>query len=469
MARPQHGVRIAIALGLVFAATGVSCSAGAFACDDDDNCAGAGDGGVCEPSGFCSLPDDACDSGRRYGEYAGDGLAGQCVELGGTTSSESGGSSTALSLDGTFTASSDGDTSTTTVDPTTSSEGAGTSTTTDEVVCPPGWWDCDWSYRVPISLGPTTIPPQSGAPVLIRLTGERWDPTTARADALDLRFIGPTGEALAYEIEQAGDPTSVWLSWPVLDDLSAPVMLYWGNAEAGDAQLATDVWDQWHLGVWHMTDTHDSTGALDLVDFGTAETDGVIAGARAFDGQKSHLRSAPGTSLGQLLTGDATIEALIHPLSYGQQGRGRIIDCAIDEQPEAGWTLRIRDVNPLEAGLQLERANEGTETGWTAGSVIVPGTWIHIAMVWAARGQAQMFINGEGVETTQWPGTGRPVDLDMMELAIGRVSGSTGGAFDGWIDEVRVSNVARDPAWLAWQYRSAIDTALVYGDVESLR
>lgn len=64
-----------------------------YACGDDDACTSA-DAGVCEASGHCSYPDAECDSGRRYGDLAGEGLANQCtsvVETSGTTaSSESG-------------------------------------------------------------------------------------------------------------------------------------------------------------------------------------------------------------------------------------------------------------------------------------------------------------------------------------------------------------------------------------------
>lgn len=54
-----------------------------FNCQDD---AGCGDAGRCETNGFCSFPDAACASGRRYGELAGAGLQGQCVaDDGGST------------------------------------------------------------------------------------------------------------------------------------------------------------------------------------------------------------------------------------------------------------------------------------------------------------------------------------------------------------------------------------------------
>ena len=51
-----------------------------YACVDDSQCQQDGRQGFCEPSGWCSFPDPDCDSKRRYGEWAGSGLAGSCVE-----------------------------------------------------------------------------------------------------------------------------------------------------------------------------------------------------------------------------------------------------------------------------------------------------------------------------------------------------------------------------------------------------
>lgn len=65
----------------------LGCRATAFACEGAQDCAAAGDAGVCQPDGWCSFPTDECPSGQRYGEHAGDGLAGTCVDDGGTTTS----------------------------------------------------------------------------------------------------------------------------------------------------------------------------------------------------------------------------------------------------------------------------------------------------------------------------------------------------------------------------------------------
>ena len=52
----------------------------AFLCSSDAECVASGAVGQCEPSGYCSFPNDACDSGYAYGKDAGEGLAGNCVE-----------------------------------------------------------------------------------------------------------------------------------------------------------------------------------------------------------------------------------------------------------------------------------------------------------------------------------------------------------------------------------------------------
>ena len=70
-----------IALGLGAGALGSACvPLGAFQCESDAMCVRNGLPGVCQPSEYCSYDDDICESGQRYGDYAGDGLAGQCVE-----------------------------------------------------------------------------------------------------------------------------------------------------------------------------------------------------------------------------------------------------------------------------------------------------------------------------------------------------------------------------------------------------
>ena len=77
-----------IRLGLAIAVAGVAAActgAAAFACQEDSECLQDGAAGMCQPGGFCSFPDDACESGQRFGAHAQDGLAHACVPVEGGT------------------------------------------------------------------------------------------------------------------------------------------------------------------------------------------------------------------------------------------------------------------------------------------------------------------------------------------------------------------------------------------------
>jgi hypothetical protein len=80
---------LVVIIGLV---AGVACGlGGAFACEDDAECDGGGEPGVCQASGYCSFPDGECPSGQRYGEHVGGELAGECVPEIDETGDDSGG------------------------------------------------------------------------------------------------------------------------------------------------------------------------------------------------------------------------------------------------------------------------------------------------------------------------------------------------------------------------------------------
>jgi hypothetical protein len=56
----------------------VACGEALFPCSVDGDCQDGGQGGMCQPEGVCSFPDDDCPSGQRFGAHAG-ALAGECV------------------------------------------------------------------------------------------------------------------------------------------------------------------------------------------------------------------------------------------------------------------------------------------------------------------------------------------------------------------------------------------------------
>lgn len=73
-----------LALAVALALCGCSVR-GTYECGTDTDCAGAGASARCEATRFCSAVDSNCSSGRRYDDYAGGGLGGQCVSGGSGT------------------------------------------------------------------------------------------------------------------------------------------------------------------------------------------------------------------------------------------------------------------------------------------------------------------------------------------------------------------------------------------------
>src|SRR5688572_21025309 len=76
----MHGYRtLAVALGFV---SGAAClPTPVFHCESNEQCADLGDQALCEVIGYCSDVDANCGSGRRFHDYAGQGLAGQCTDV----------------------------------------------------------------------------------------------------------------------------------------------------------------------------------------------------------------------------------------------------------------------------------------------------------------------------------------------------------------------------------------------------
>jgi hypothetical protein len=88
----------ALVLALAWLGVAHGCGIGSFVCQDALDCKDGATAGTCEPDGGCSFPDEACASGRRYGEHARSDLAGRCVEV--VAGSDSGGDASTNGMPG---------------------------------------------------------------------------------------------------------------------------------------------------------------------------------------------------------------------------------------------------------------------------------------------------------------------------------------------------------------------------------
>lgn len=68
-----------LVLMVVLGSVALACRTDNFECESENACQIESIQGFCEPSGYCSFPDEECSSGRRYGENAPSEIAGICV------------------------------------------------------------------------------------------------------------------------------------------------------------------------------------------------------------------------------------------------------------------------------------------------------------------------------------------------------------------------------------------------------
>ena len=161
----------ATALALVGVLPG--CAPSTFGCTDDAQCLAGAEQGWCEAGGYCSFEDDACEGGRRYGEFAPSALAGSCVNPDESATSSSTSSSvpntTTGTADPTLESMTDPASSTDPDADASSSEGGLESSTTGVVPTCDGWWDCAWNQRALVEVTPLAEGDLTSFPVPVRL------------------------------------------------------------------------------------------------------------------------------------------------------------------------------------------------------------------------------------------------------------------------------------------------------------
>ena len=321
--------------------------------------------------------------------------------------------------------------------------------------------DCEWSFRRRLGINNTSGAAQTDAPILVRLDSSRirYDETDG---GVAIRFFDVDGAELDHEIESwddAGD-SLVWVRVPEVAAGADAIYLYYGNAEATDAQNPTGVWRADYRGVWHMSQSGDSSEhGNSPTNNGTSASAGAVGDGRMFDGASAHLDVGSDASLDDLEA--LTMMAWINPTAGGDR----------EVVSKAGSTreLRLRENAPntiLRGCINYDATNACSDA--QSGSIAMD-TWQLVAMTYDGAGDETTRLYIDGTEVTyavQDTGSGNRASDASSTKTIGRRS-SGDRHFAGRIDEVRISAVARSAEWIALQHRSMTDALLDFGAEES--
>jgi hypothetical protein len=330
--------------------------------------------------------------------------------------------------------------------------GSVTSSNATLTVNDPTW--AGWQYLKVITLNHSQVAAtQTGFPVLIPITDDHDLAAHARTNGTDLVFTDTGGNLLPFEIESSylpdggatgGTQARVWVNLPILSSTTDTVInLRYGNpACTTSKQNAPLVWTNGFVGVWHLGETDspacDSTANATTLAGNSGSEFGVggeIGNAVSFNGTTGFLTTSNAAAL-ELTGSPGTISAWIYPKALGAGSRV----CSAGSTNE-GYQFALGASNTFRfatSGVYVYSTN-----------TVSSNVWQQIAATWDGA-NARLYLQGASA------GTGALAAYPPNNGSIFNIGVSSGGIsfFNGVVDEVRISNLARSATWLATEYNN---------------
>ncbi|RLI41567.1 hypothetical protein DRO69_11410, partial [Candidatus Bathyarchaeota archaeon] len=336
-----------------------------------------------------------------------------------------------------------------------------------------------WSYRKKITIDHGMIPSTlKDFPVLINLPADADLAAKARTDGNDIIFVpssigwssGTSNDRYCFEIEKYDSSTGELVAWVKIPKLSSTadtdIYLYYGNSSQTTGLEDPCTWDSHYVMVQHLEESPSNgvAGHYDSTSHGndgtpyyfdnnadsTTNAIGKINGADLFDGTNDKVIVSQSTSLNTILSQHKlTYEAWIY--QEDSSGNQDIVGFN-GYNPYWGYTLNLSSGKP---GLRWQDSAGAWHYKYSTSAVSI-NQWSHVVVTYdASANQLSVYINGQFQtfsENATTDNTGSP-------LYIGHVGWK---AFNGIIDEVRISDINRSTEWIQTSYLNMNDPEAFY-------
>jgi len=353
------------------------------------------------------------------------------------------------------------------------------------------WYGLGWKFRLEIAIDTNkVVGTLSSFPVLVARTNAPsglW--ANAQPEGVDILFTLSDGTTkLSHEIESY-DPASsqlwAWVKLPTLSSASASdtnLYMYYGGGST-DQQDVTNVWDANYVGVWHLKEnptnvapqikdstSHTNHGTCQASMTNDDQVAGQVNGSLNFKGGAGGDQvDCPHDASFDFGTGDFTIEAWArNPVAE------YYTPCIISKKTgvgaaTVGWLLKLYGWAAWDV---YTKVSDGSfEFAMRSGSVFNNSNWHHVTFVIDRDSEAntKVWIDGEDDTTvTTDPITNLTAAIDNNIVFRLADAGAGGRDFEGRLDEVRVSNMARTVGWIKTSYNNQSEPAgfVAFGSVE---
>ncbi len=281
-----------------------------------------------------------------------------------------------------------------------------------------------------------------GFPLLIRFNQDNFDFREAKADGSDLRFTDANGVMLPYQIEawdSVRGEAVVWVRIPrIRGNSRQELRMFWGKLDATSESSAAAVFggSNGYIGVWHLGDTvADETATLTSRNVDTTTTRGMIgkgrrlAGGQAISGGEKIADYPEGSAAHTTQAWFRARRANVTIIGWGNEGGGR------------GSKVRMQLRGPTHVHIDSFFADVDAPLR------LPMNEWNHVVYSYA-NDEGKIYING------RLEGSARQ-KLEIKSPARLWLGGWYDDFdFEGDLDEVRVSKVARSADWIRLEYEN---------------
>ena len=313
-----------------------------------------------------------------------------------------------------------------------------------------GWYGSGYTYRVQITIDHTKVENHLvNFTMLFNYTSTGFK-NHAQADGDDFVFcLNSTGAKLNHEIEKYDSSTGYLRAWVNVSGINhvsdVVVDLYYGNATTSSNQNKQKTWDRSYLMVQHLDDAlyeDDSTSnTKDMIHSGTEiVTTGKIGSAEYFDAVGDYVRA------------NATFAAMTLP-TFEQWVKFSGADGGTND---GIMTIRVNDPALFRyTNESLYVYEDGVEFGAT-GAIVADTSWHYIVLTFDGT-NGNLYCDKVKVKTKA-----ATTSTGVTNVFYYGDNGLGTDTFTGFIDEGRVSTIARNWSWINTSYNNMNSPSTFY-------
>ncbi len=305
-------------------------------------------------------------------------------------------------------------------------------------------------------------------PLLVSVSSNSMLSSLAASDGSDIYFTDATGTQLDHQVEYYDGTTGQLIAWVRVPLLSASldnsIYLRYGEGSTPATVQSSNVWDANYLGVWHLNQsTGGSNAILDSTSTGFHGTDqngitlgatGKIGAAIELDGNNDYidLGNANVHKGRSPFTFSAWVKAYTAPGSNDDYG---IWDRRTATDPDSFGFLLGDWATADDTRTKISSNTGGSWNNHLGSTQNTLNVWTYLAASYDGT-NVTFYRNGATDGSVAYT---QPNDANNLSQAIGSVGDGARGFFDGQIDELRLSGVARSADWISTSYSNQSDPA----------